>query len=76
MATNEGPISILKTPYQHLQFLVVQAAARARTRAAWFHTRELNTWLLQEVDKQATAIDKNSPVLKKESSEVISREEE
>ena len=56
---NEEPINILKTPYQHLQSLIAQAAARARTKAAWYHKRDLSTRLSHEIDKQASAINNN-----------------
>ena len=58
MATHEEPIDILNTPYQHLQPLIIQAAARARTRAAWYHKRDHGTRLLPEIDKQASTINR------------------
>ena len=47
----------LPTPYQFLQPLIVQAVARARARAAWFHKHDPKLRFLREIDKQATTID-------------------
>lgn len=55
---NEEPIDISKTPYQFLQALVVQTAARARTKAAWQYKHDPKLRFLRGIDKQAFTIDK------------------
>ena len=55
---NEPELHLIQTPYQHLGPLVLEAAARARTKAA-NGTKTINRGL-EEIDRQVTTAGTNS----------------
>ena len=57
---NEPPIDILTMPYQSLKPMVLQAAARARTRAEWYrNTGNMLSKEILEIDRGLSQVCKN-----------------
>ena len=55
----EPPIDLFNVPYQNLKLLIMEAAARARTRAEWLRdTGNVESKEIREIDRDLSQVDK------------------